>query len=80
VAIVDLDAAPLRKRLAAAKAGEAIVRGIERRGARVFQPRRWAVVSLLRGVLTPLSDAQLERNARAQEVVRRIDAREPDAP
>jgi NAD(P)-dependent dehydrogenase (short-subunit alcohol dehydrogenase family) len=66
---------PLRKRLPAAAAGEAIVRGIERRSARVFAPRRWAAMSLLRGVLNPLSDAQLEREERAQELVRRMDSR-----
>jgi NAD(P)-dependent dehydrogenase (short-subunit alcohol dehydrogenase family) len=67
--------APLRKRLPAAVAGEAIVRAIERRSARVFKPRRWAVMALLRGVLGPLSDARLEREARAQAIVRRMDER-----
>jgi NAD(P)-dependent dehydrogenase (short-subunit alcohol dehydrogenase family) len=69
---------PLRKRLPATAAGEAIVRAIERRSARVFQPRRWAVISLLRGLLGPLSDAQLEREARTQELVRRMDERGDD--
>jgi NAD(P)-dependent dehydrogenase (short-subunit alcohol dehydrogenase family) len=68
--------APLRKRLPAATAGEAIVRGIERRSPRIFQPRRWSAMSLLRGVLGPLSDARLEREARTQALVRRMDARE----
>jgi NAD(P)-dependent dehydrogenase (short-subunit alcohol dehydrogenase family) len=75
VELLDVLPAPLRKRLPAAAAGEAIVRGIERRRPRIFAPRRWTVMSLLRGVLNPLSDAQLEREARAQELVRRIDAR-----
>jgi len=67
--------APLRKRLPAEAAGEAIVRGIERRRPRVIAPRRWTVMSLLRGLLNPLSDARLEREARTQELVRRMDAR-----
>lgn len=66
---------PLRKRLAPSVAGEAIVRGIERRSPRVFQPRRWAAMSALRGILGPLSDAQLERDAQVQAHLRQLDAR-----
>lgn len=66
----------LRKRLAPAVAGEAIVRGIERRRPRIIRPRRWAVMSVLRGILGPLSDVQLERDAKAQAIVKRLDARE----
>src|SRR5205085_1503726 len=67
--------APLRKRIAPHVAAEAIVRGIERRQARIIRPRRWAAVSALRGLVNPLSDAQLERDARSQELLRAIDAR-----
>lgn len=66
---------PLRKRLPPSAAGEAIVRGIERRSPRVFQPRRWAAMSALRGILGPLSDAQLERDAQVQAHLRQLDAR-----
>jgi NAD(P)-dependent dehydrogenase (short-subunit alcohol dehydrogenase family) len=66
---------PLRKRLAPAVAGEAIARGIERRQARIIRPRRWAVVSALRGILGPLSDAALVRDEKAQSLVRDLDAR-----
>jgi len=65
----------LRKRLAPSVAGEAIVRGIERRQPRIIRPRRWSVFSVLRGILNPLSDAQLERDEQAQSVVRELDAR-----
>jgi NAD(P)-dependent dehydrogenase (short-subunit alcohol dehydrogenase family) len=74
-ALFDVLPRPLRKRLPAAAAGEAIAGAIERRSPRVFAPRRWAAMSLLRGLLGPLSDAQLEREARAQELVRRMDDR-----
>jgi NAD(P)-dependent dehydrogenase (short-subunit alcohol dehydrogenase family) len=67
--------APLRKRIAPRVAGEAIVRGIERRAPRIIRPRRWVLMSLLRGVLNPLSDARLERDERAQQLMREIDAR-----
>jgi NAD(P)-dependent dehydrogenase (short-subunit alcohol dehydrogenase family) len=65
----------LHKRLPASVAGEAIVRGIERRAPRVIRPRRWAVMSVLRGILGPLGDAQLERDVRVAAAMRELDAR-----
>lgn len=67
--------AVLRKRLAPAVAGEAIVRGIERRQARIIRPRRWAVLSVLRGIINPLVDARMASDAAAQRVLRGLDAR-----
>ena len=66
---------PLRKRLPPAAAGEAIVRGIEQRRARIIRPRRWAAMSVLRGILNPLSDARLERDPKTQQFLRQLDAR-----
>jgi NAD(P)-dependent dehydrogenase (short-subunit alcohol dehydrogenase family) len=66
---------PLRKRLAPSVAGEAIVRGIERRQPRIIRPRRWAPMSVLRGILNPLTDAQIERDETTQENLRKLDAR-----
>jgi NAD(P)-dependent dehydrogenase (short-subunit alcohol dehydrogenase family) len=66
---------PLRKRLPPSVAGEAIVRGIERRQRRIIQPRRWTLMSVLRGVLNPLTDAQAERDESIQSLMRQIDAR-----
>jgi NAD(P)-dependent dehydrogenase (short-subunit alcohol dehydrogenase family) len=65
----------LRKRIPAAVAGEAIVRGIELRQPRIIRPRRWAVLSVLRGLLNPLGDARLERDAESQRLLRACDAR-----
>ncbi|MGD0454970.1 MAG: short-chain dehydrogenase, partial [Solirubrobacteraceae bacterium] len=65
----------LHKRLPPSAAGEAIVRGIERRQARIIRPRRWVVMSVLRGMLGPLSDAQLERDEHVQAHLRQLDAR-----
>ncbi len=67
--------APLRKRLQPSVAGEAIARGIERRAPRIIRPRRWIAMSVLRGILGPLGDARIERDAATQEFVRSIDAR-----
>jgi NAD(P)-dependent dehydrogenase (short-subunit alcohol dehydrogenase family) len=66
---------PLRKRLAPSAAGEAIARGIERRQPRIIRPRRWVLISVLRGVLGPLTDARFERDENALRLVREIDER-----
>jgi hypothetical protein len=66
---------PLHKRLPPTAAGEAIVRGIERRQRRIIRPRRWTAMSVLRGILNPLSDAQLERDEDMHALVRLLDAR-----
>jgi NAD(P)-dependent dehydrogenase (short-subunit alcohol dehydrogenase family) len=65
----------LRKRLSPAQAGEAIARGIERRAPRIIAPRRWAALSTLRGVLNPLVDDRLVKDAAIQSIVRELDAR-----
>jgi NAD(P)-dependent dehydrogenase (short-subunit alcohol dehydrogenase family) len=65
----------LHKRLQPSAAGEAIVRGIERRQPRIIRPRRWVAMSLLRGILGPLADAQAERDERALRLLRELDAR-----
>jgi NAD(P)-dependent dehydrogenase (short-subunit alcohol dehydrogenase family) len=67
--------APLRKRIPPQVAGEAIVRGIERRQPHIIRPRRWTAVWLLRGILGPLADAQLARDERAQRLLQAMDAR-----
>jgi NAD(P)-dependent dehydrogenase (short-subunit alcohol dehydrogenase family) len=65
----------LQKRLPPSAAGAAIVRGIERRQPRIIRPRRWTVLSVLRGLLNPLLDAQMERDAETQAITRELDAR-----
>ena len=66
----------LHKRLPPAQAGEAIVRGIERRDATVIQPKRWRVYWVLRGILNPYLDRYLEKDAETQRFARELDARE----
>ena len=74
-AMLRIFPAPLRKRLDPSVAGEAIVRGIERRSPRIIRPRRWTVLSVLRGILDPLGDARSERDENLQQLVREFDAR-----
>jgi len=64
----------LRKRLAPSEAGAAIVRGIEERAPRIFAPRWWRYVSALRGVLNPLLDRRIERDATMLATVREVEA------
>src|SRR4051812_21185950 len=66
---------PLLKRLQPQEAGEAIVRGIERRAPRIIRPRRWTAWSVLRGVVNPLVDKRSETDAETQAITREFDAR-----
>jgi NAD(P)-dependent dehydrogenase (short-subunit alcohol dehydrogenase family) len=66
---------PLQKRLPATAAGEAIVRGIERRAPRIIRPRAWIAISVLRGILGPLVDRQMERDTQVQAATRELDGR-----
>jgi NAD(P)-dependent dehydrogenase (short-subunit alcohol dehydrogenase family) len=65
----------LHKRLPPSAAGQAIVSGIERRQPRIIRPRRWTVLSVLRGILGPLTDIQMERDPETQAITRELDAR-----
>ena len=65
----------LRKRLQPSVAGAAIVDGIEKRAPRIIRPRRWTALSVLRGILNPLLDAQMERDAATQAVTVKLDQR-----
>jgi NAD(P)-dependent dehydrogenase (short-subunit alcohol dehydrogenase family) len=66
---------PLRKRLAPAEAGEAIARGIERRAPQIIAPKRWAIMSALRGIVNPLADTYAVKDAQTQSLVGELDAR-----
>ena len=65
----------LQKRLPPSAAGAAIVRGIERRQPRIIRPRRWVALSVLRGIVNPLIDRQMERDAETQAIARELDSR-----
>jgi NAD(P)-dependent dehydrogenase (short-subunit alcohol dehydrogenase family) len=67
--------AVLRKRLSPVQAGEAIARGIEKRTPRIIAPRRWAALSTMRGIINPLLDDRMVKDAAVQAIVREFDAR-----
>jgi NAD(P)-dependent dehydrogenase (short-subunit alcohol dehydrogenase family) len=65
----------LRKRLSPAQAGEAVARGIEKRAPRIIAPKRWAAFSAMRGIINPLLDDYMLKDADTQTIVRELDTR-----
>ncbi|MGE5407214.1 MAG: SDR family NAD(P)-dependent oxidoreductase, partial [Syntrophothermus sp.] len=64
----------LLKRIPPDEAAAGLVRGVEERAPRVFVPRWWRYASALRGVINPLLDRQMERDAKTRALVAEIDA------
>jgi NAD(P)-dependent dehydrogenase (short-subunit alcohol dehydrogenase family) len=73
--LMDANPKVLQKRLPPSAAAAAIARGIERRQPRIIRPRRWTVLSVLRGILNPFFDARMERDEATQAIARELDAR-----
>lgn len=65
----------LLKRLTPAQAGETVARGIEKRAPRIITPRRWVAYSTLRGIINPLIDSWMVKDAAAQSMIRELDSR-----
>lgn len=65
---------PLRKQIPPTAAAQAIVRGIETRKAHIIAPRRWGVLSALRGVIGPAGDAAMRYEGNLQNAIRTADA------
>ncbi len=65
----------LLKRITPDEAGAGLVRGIEERAPRVFVPKWWRYISAGRGVLMPLLDRRMERDAKMAAFLRDLDAR-----
>ena len=76
--LVDSQPAFLMKRLPPSAAGRAIADGIERRAPRIVRPRRWAALSVLRGILNPLLDRAMTREGEIQDLVAELDGRGDD--
>ena len=56
-------------------AGKGVVDGIEKRAPRIIRPRRWAVFSTLRGIINPLLDSAMVRDADTQALATELDKR-----
>jgi NAD(P)-dependent dehydrogenase (short-subunit alcohol dehydrogenase family) len=78
--MMDAFPKPLRKRLQPSVAGEAIAAGIESRSPRIVRPRRWKVLSALRGMTEPMFDAQSLRDQNIQNLLAEMDSRAADRP
>jgi NAD(P)-dependent dehydrogenase (short-subunit alcohol dehydrogenase family) len=70
----------LLKRITPDEAAAGLVRGIEERAPRVFVPKWWRYVSALRGVINPLLDRRMEKDAKTAALIRDLDAKTVDAP
>jgi NAD(P)-dependent dehydrogenase (short-subunit alcohol dehydrogenase family) len=64
----------IRKRIEPDEAGAAVVRGIEERAPRIFAPKWWRYYSALRGLINPVLDRRMEREATLIETVRAVEA------
>jgi NAD(P)-dependent dehydrogenase (short-subunit alcohol dehydrogenase family) len=64
----------MRSRIEPDVAGAAVVRGIEERAPRIFAPYWWRIASAFRGILNPLLDRGIERDAPTLEILREVEA------
>jgi NAD(P)-dependent dehydrogenase (short-subunit alcohol dehydrogenase family) len=60
----------LLKRISPAEAGATLVRAVEERAPRAFAPGVWRYLSALRGLLNPLLDRRVDRDADIASLVR----------
>lgn len=63
----------IRKRISPEQAGEAVVKGIERRKPRVIAPKYWTAMSVLRGIVNPGFDLASSRHPQVQALLRKAD-------
>lgn len=66
---------PLRGRITAHEAAQAVVAAVERRRARTTAPAAWEPVSWLRGLLNPALDRLLVRDTRLHTLIRELEDR-----
>jgi NAD(P)-dependent dehydrogenase (short-subunit alcohol dehydrogenase family) len=77
--IRDLSPDFLLKRITPDEAAAGLVRGIEERAPRVFVPKWWRYISALRGIVNPLLDRRMEKDAKTAALIRDLDAKRLDA-
>ena len=68
---------PLGRPIKPERVAKAIANGMEKQAPRIIVPRRWVPFSMLRGLFNMATDAIMERDAKIQGVIERIDR---DAP
>lgn len=67
--------APLRRRISASEAADAIAEAVEHRRARTTAPLAWEPVSWLRGLVGPVLDRLLVRDAGLHTLIRQLEDR-----
>jgi NAD(P)-dependent dehydrogenase (short-subunit alcohol dehydrogenase family) len=65
---------PLSKFIEPEQIANAVVAGIERRAPRIIEPKYWAPVSALRGIVNIVSDRVVERDQETLRLIRQLDA------
>lgn len=65
--------APLRRPITPETVATAVVRGVERRAARIIVPRRWIPWSWFRGIMNALTDRYLDGHAGIQAQIRKLE-------
>ncbi len=63
----------LHKTITPDQAGEVLARAVERRAISVMAPRRWRLLSALRGIINPVVDKRLRADQRLAEIIREAD-------
>ncbi|MCZ4518261.1 SDR family NAD(P)-dependent oxidoreductase [Rhodococcus ruber] len=66
---------PLLRPITPDKLARVAVRGIARRAPRIAVPGRWIPISILRGIVNPIMDAAMERDAELIRLTAELDAR-----
>lgn len=67
----------LRKPISPQTVAEGVVKGIETRAASIFRPRRWAFISLARGIFNPITDRLIERDKQMQDLIIQLESETP---
>lgn len=75
----------LREAIEPEAVAKRVASGIEKRSARIEVPRRWQAISVLRGIVNPLIDRQLERSTVFKSQLRQLESQttvpvEPPSP
>jgi NAD(P)-dependent dehydrogenase (short-subunit alcohol dehydrogenase family) len=69
----ELIPAFLHKTITPDHAGEVLARAVQRRATSVMAPRRWRLLSVLRGIINPVVDGRFAADKRLREVIREAD-------
>lgn len=67
----------LRKPITPETVAQAVVKGMENRTANIFRPRRWALISMARGIFNPITDRAICRDKHMQDLIAQLEAETP---